>query len=480
MKKSIRSGSWITVGNIFQRSVSFLSFPILARILAPEDFGVMAIALMAPIFLQAFTDVGFNITAIHRKGAIEKYLDAMWSLGLFRSVIIAAIIYVLAPTLATFFHVPEAVTVIRLSGLLVLISSLNNIGEIYFQKNLEYKFVFFRDAAREIAYVAVAITLAFYYRSYWALFIATAVSYVIQAIATYILHPYRPRLTIRWKHLRDFVDYSKWVVGQLWIGQIYRLAEKVIVARFTNVSSTGLYTKAKSSAGALTNLLSAPINTVSFSAYSKLQDKKEKVRIGVINSFHIIHTALIPLAFLIFGAAGNIILIVLGEQWLPMTNMFRLLFLYYFFDLFIMLSYNVLNGIGLPNRQVMLESTRLTLTVILLLFLTTNYGALGAALAMVIASAPIYVVAIGQLRKDLGFSFTDVWRTMTIPLVATLAISLPFLAFQDYILTFSSLIFLFLVGAAGLLYAAIIMYVGIRFQIGPHKIWKLLISHLKP
>ncbi len=478
LSRSITGGTWLSVGYVLQKAIGFLSFIILARILSPADFGVIALVLLVPKTLQSISETGFSQAAVQKGGDIKKYLDPIWTIGILKSFTILILVFLFGPMIAVYFGVPDATLAIRLGGLFVFIQNLSNIGEIYFVKDLDFKKFFFRNISREIVYLAAVLTIVYFIPSYWALVIATLVSYITLALSTYILHPYRPRLSFDFLRLKDLFGYSKWIIGQGWIVQAYAFLEQTIVARLTGISSFGLFTKAKSVSGVVPGFLSPILSLIGFSAYSKLKDDPEKIRRGFLQSLNLLFFFLIPSTLLVIFAGGKLILIFLGEQWLPMTDAFRFLLCFFLILSVIDLCYSLLNGIGHPAKKVQYDTVRLLVTILLIFVLTPLYGIGGAAAAILFGSIPTFGMALSSLVRLTTVRLHDILQSVFVPLLLSLMVMAPILFYKETFIGFSEIILFLLLALFSVFYLVAIYLFDKFFHIGPFPTLRLIMKHI--
>lgn len=477
LKNSITSGTWLTASNLVQKLLGFASFFILARLLKPEDFGVVAIIFLIPKIIQSATELGFGTAAVQRQGDITEFLDPIWTINVFKGVAITILIFVIAPVIGILVNARQLATVIGMGGLLILVQNLANPGEIYFSKNLDFKKISIRNIIREVSYMVLAIFFAVYLRSYWALIIATFASQLIQTISTYFLHPYRPRLTLAFTKLRNLLHYSKWVIGQGWLDQAYNFVEQTAVARYTNLTNIGLYTKAKNMASVPTGFLNPVISLVSFPAYAKIKNEPEKVRDGFIKSLDIIFFFLIPITILILYAGGALILILLGPTWLPMTAALRILLVFYLIGSFNDMSNTLVNAIGYPQKEVLYNSVKIIVTIILLLPLTLWGGISGAALAMLAGILPTLVLNIMAVKRYTGLTIKMLVSPGFVPLLSSFIVATPFMLAKEMFLTLPPPWLLFSGAVAALLYGGLIVLWGALLKKGPYKTIQIIIKH---
>ena len=478
LTKSIRGGKWLTLGYLIQKLIGIFSFLVLARLLEPSDFGVIAIILIIPKFLEAATDTGFGASIVQREGDIEKFLNPIWTIGIVKSLLIAGLIFLFGPLIASFFHLEQAVFAIRLGGLFILIQNLANIGEIFFFKELDFKKVFIRNTSRELSYSLTALALVVFWHSYWILVIATLVAYTTQAVSTYILHPYRPKLSFRFKNLIGLISYGKWIVSQRWLNQFYNLLENTTVARITSVESVGFYSKAKSVGGMIPVFLSSTLGIISFPAYSKIQEEKDKIKEGFIRSLDVLFFFTVPIIILLFAAGGRLITIFLGENWLPMLGALQILVIFFTLNGVNELSVSVFNAVDRPKKQASFSAVRFFSTALIIIPLTFKFGILGAAVSLLAGSTILIALNIVSLKNMSLVSLRKALGSLTLPA----AIAIIFLALATFwrqgVAVLPAPIFIALIALSGLVYLGLIYLAGQWYNYGPYQTIKLILKNI--
>jgi lipopolysaccharide exporter len=173
-QRAVRSGIWVFSLRIFERALSVVKLVVLARILVPNDFGLMGIALLAMTCLETFSQTGLQQALIQKKEGTEKYLDVAWTFLLIRNLAIFAILFIGAPYIAMFFDTPKVTPIMRIIGIFLLfggpggIGGFANIGVLYFQKEPEFNKQFIYHLTGTLADFIVSVTAAIVLRSVWA------------------------------------------------------------------------------------------------------------------------------------------------------------------------------------------------------------------------------------------------------------------------------------------------------------------------
>jgi O-antigen/teichoic acid export membrane protein len=183
-------------------------------------------------------------------------------------------------------------------ALTFIFTGLTNIGIVYFEKELEFHKRFLFLAAQTIAEVGVAIGLAVTLHSVWALVGGAIAGSVVHVIASYLLHPYRPRLRLEWGKAGELFRYGKWVLGSHVLGYLVHHLDDIFVGRLVGAAGLGLYRLAYNISEMATTEVTQVAGQVLFPAYSKLQERRNDLRRAYLRSLHL-------LAFLCFPISGG-------------------------------------------------------------------------------------------------------------------------------------------------------------------------------
>jgi len=212
-QRVVHGGIWVFGLRITDRSFKLIRTIILARLLAPNDFGLFGIAMLALATLQGFSRTGFDQALIQKKEDTEPYLNSAWTVQIIRGFILAIILLVGAPLVGIFFEEPRAIMLVRVLGASVFLENLKNIGIVYFQKEMEFHKQFVYQFSGTIADIAVAIPAALILQSVWALVFGLLAGNFVRVIVSYIIHPYRPSFRLDWDKSKELFNFGRWVLG---------------------------------------------------------------------------------------------------------------------------------------------------------------------------------------------------------------------------------------------------------------------------
>jgi len=400
-RRVVKSGIWVVSLRITERILYLARLVILARILAPGDFGLLGIALLAMMTLENFSQTGFEAAIIQKKGDAKKYLNSVWTVGIIRGVVLFSVLYFIAPYVALFFEVPQAKTIIRVLGLSFLIKAFTNIGIIYFKKELEFSKQFTYQLSGTLADFIVAVSAALLLRNVWALVFGLIAGNTVRLITSYIVHPYRPRLSLDLGKVKELFGFGKWVLGSSLLVFLITQGDDVLVGKILGVTMLGFYQMAYKISNTPATEISLVISQVTFPAFSKLQGNLPGLREAYLKVLQLTAFLSFPLAGLIFVMAPEFTNIFLGEKWMPMVPAMQILVFAGLTRSVAASSGFLFYAIGKPKNDTRLQIIRLIVLVIFIYPFTVTWGITGASFA----------VLLSILISCLGFSFMAIQIT---------------------------------------------------------------------
>lgn len=419
-QKSLRSGGWMLLNTLFARALDAAAFLLLARVLDPRDFGVLAIAMMTAATLDTLTTPGLGQAIIQKHGEVTSQLDSVWTFEVLRGFFVSCLLYFSAPWIAQFFATPEAAPAIQIWGIVYLIQALANIGQLFFFKEINFKLVFYRDLPGHLLYPLVTLAIAIHHPSFWALIYGKIAQNVSGCLMSYWLHPYRPRLRWKWTHIREHLGFGGWVMGQNLVQRLSDILDNSFVGYLLGPSALGYYSKARGFAFLPTSPLYHIVFKVGFPAYAKLQQDLERVREAFLKSMDIILMVSLPFATCVFFLADDLILLLLGSKWLAMSMPLKLLVLAVPLRSMLHACYPLFQGTGQPQTYFKLGAFQLLTTFLLLLALAPQYSVVGTCLAVLLSHAATLLLALVDLKRCSRISISQLLPPCATITLATL------------------------------------------------------------
>lgn len=338
---------------------------VLARLLSPADFGLVAIAWAVVSLAETLTNLGLETVLIRDKNATRAQFDTAWTIRQIQFLFVASLTAAAAPIAAAYYQKPEVTIVIQIVALSTLIKSFENIGVVNFVKEFEFnKEFYFRSSVRLLTSIST-ISLALYLRSYWALLLGTIVNSLLAVTLSYCFSTYRPRWTLC--AAKEIWGYSQWLLVQSLAMYIHKKADVLILGRYLNNTDIGVYTVGKEVSTLPTGEISGPLIRTVMPGFAQLLDQPKRLRNAYGQVLSALACVIMPLACGVAFFSTETIRIILGENWLESAPLVPLFTAYALTLSLIAPSKNLTLVLGQMRLNSRIEwSTALALVVLLL------------------------------------------------------------------------------------------------------------------
>ena len=460
----VRGGMWVFALRITSRLFQLARTIVIARLLAPSDFGVFGIALLAMSALSTFSQTGFNAALVQKKQDTKHYLDTAWTVQAIRGGVLALIAFAIAPYVAAFFDAPAAKRILQVIALSVLLQGFTNIGVVYFQKELQFHKQFIYQLSGTLADIGVAILAAFLLRSVWALVFGLLAGNLVRLVGSYLIHSYRPRLRFNRQQFKELFGFGKWVLGSSILVFLITQGDDIFVGKLLGITALGFYQLAYRLSNMPATEITHVISQVTFPAYSKLQDDLPRLREAYLKVLQVTAFLSFPITGLIFVLAPDFTRIFLGEKWMPMVPTLQVLALAGLARSIAATPGKIFHAVGRPEIDTKLQIVRLSVLVALVYPLTIGWGILGAAIAVLLSMCVSNIGFIFMALRVTQCQITTFSRMIISPLISTVVTTLAMFILIINIDKAGMLRFLFLILFGILTYLSIIYLVGRLLQ----------------
>lgn len=424
-KRTVKSGLWVFALRGFTQLLSFARYIILANILAIADIGLLGVAMLMMQALNTFSQTGFQAALIQKRDNVQAHLDTAWTIGLFRAVVLYAVLYWAASfaELPIFKVPPEkvflAISIIRVLGISFLLTALSNIGIIYFQKELEFHRQFALQIIANLSNVVITIFVVLAYRTVWALVIGKLAGELARLLLSYVFHPYRPRIRLDFDKARELWHFGKWIFGGTIISFIVLQGNDFFIWCYLGISALALYQMALKLSAIPTTEITLVILQVIFPALSKIQGDIPRLKDAYLKILQISAFLSVPLAGLIFILTPDFVVLFLNEKWEPIIPVMQILALRSMIVSTGATRGPLFQAIGKPGIKTKLQVLRLTLLVILIYPMTAAWGIKGTAGAITLVMAMVEPFAIYLGLKIIHCRIGEILKPIALPVAAT-------------------------------------------------------------
>lgn len=322
-KKILNATKWSSLAEIAARIAAPIVNMVLARVLTPDAFGIVASITIITSFADIFTDAGFQKYIVQHEYQDSESLEAgsnvAFTSNLILSTFIYIIIFIFKKPLATAVGCGDEYWAVAVSSLTVLCTCIPSVAVARFRRDLDFKPLFFIRITGALIPIVVTVPLALIFRNFWALIIGTLLQKFFIAIATIILSKWKPRLELRISLFKEMIGFSIWNLMEtlsIWFaGQ----ANIFIVSNTLNPYYLGLYKTAMSAVNSCLGLITAAFTPVFFSTLSRFQNDKTKYNSAFDEFQFALSLIVIPLGFGLFMYKDIAIGVLLGNQWTEAT-----------------------------------------------------------------------------------------------------------------------------------------------------------------
>ena len=399
-----------TVSGLFwqfcQKGVGqFISFGIsviLARLLMPQEFGVVALAGMFTVLTGIFIDCGMGTALVQKKDADDlDYSTLFWAQSCF-SVIVYIIVFSLAPWFSVLFHISELTAVIRVSALSMILGTFGGIQGVIVTRRMDFKVYFYRTLISSILSGIIGVYLAFCGWGVWALVTQNLSSIIISTITVFSQVKWFPRFVFskqRFGHL--FRVGVKFMASSL-IGTAFGQLKGYIIGIKYMATDLAYYNRGDGIPNMFISNIDSTINGVLFPVFAKLQDDREAVKSAVRRSIKTSSFLLFPLLLGLAAVADNLVIILYTEKWAPCIPFMQIFCISGCFTILNTANMQVLRGIGEVNTLLKLELYKKPVMVAIL-GVTMFISPLAIAIGMCIYGIYTMVVNAFPNRKFNNF-----------------------------------------------------------------------------
>jgi O-antigen/teichoic acid export membrane protein len=401
-----RAFGWRSLGQGINTFVVLLSGIVLARLLRPADFGIVAMVLIVTDFAKIFRSLGLFYALIQRKDIQRKHEIAAFWCNFPMGGIICAILVLGAPTIGAFFHEPRMVSVLQVVSLSFVIMPFGIVPSALLQRRLEFKRPFISEACGDVGYGVVGLTMALAGYGYWSLAGAQLAQVTIQIVAICVMTGYVPPLVPSLRGLRDLYGFGVGVTGTGLMNYVAQQVDYFVVGRWVNSAALGLYTRAFVLANYPAKMAGVVLYPVLLPAFSHLQSDREESRRAYSRITTAVSLCAFPLLTLLAVTAPELIPVVFGPQWTASVLPTQILVCAGMLRTMVNSGSALATGFGKVYEQMWRQGVYAAVLGTGA-FLGLKWGIIGVAWAVLMATAIIGVLMAHLVFRCIGFGLRD-------------------------------------------------------------------------
>ncbi len=310
----IRGSAWALLMRWGMRAIGIVSIMVLARMLTPEDFGIVAMNAVTIGLIQVFSDMGISMMILREKSLTSTLCHTAWTMQVLQGIAIALVLVAVAPLAVRYFGEPRLLEVVYVAAGMAVINGAESIGMTLARRELDFAKDFRFNMYKRIIVFVATIVLAFILQNYWALVFGQVCGAFAGLALSFGMHSYRPRLSLR--HGKRFLIFSLSIIplsiGRFLVGKV----DFLVVGRLSTTALAGSYQVVADLAAMTTREITAPVGRALFPSYAKLLDQPEELSAAVLRVFGSIAMICVPLGLGLSVVADDFVPVLLGDQWI--------------------------------------------------------------------------------------------------------------------------------------------------------------------
>ena len=418
-QKVSKGALWVVAASISTRSLNIISSIVLARILAPQDFGLLAVAMSIISLSQSTTQTGFETALIQKQERPQDFLNTAWTFELARYLIIFFFIFFSAPLIAFYFNEPRSLLILRVISVSLVFQGLRNIGVIYYKKNLDFKKQFVIEFVPVIVYVSVVIPLAIHLQSVWALVWGSLTSGIASFFISYIMHPYRPRLDFNIQRAKTLFHFGKWIFGGSIAVVLKTQGMSLFVGKYFGLPTLGFYERANVFSERLLQQVSEVVWKVGYPAFSQLQDDPNRFKQAYLKTLQLLTFIGIPMAGGLFVLSRDFVHLFLTDKWLPIVPLMQILILQAGLGIINTPASVAFQAYGRPSINTRISYLGVIIFAAIVYPFSLKWGASGAVVSLLLSYLIPSPYGWYMVFKVIGCSFFEFLKPILIPIINT-------------------------------------------------------------
>ncbi len=407
LARTTRGAGWIFAFRLFTRVLGTFSNIILAALLLPADFGIWTLGTASMQMVETLSYVGVEDALVREKAPDRAMYNTGFTLNLLRGLLVGAVMALAAYPVSLFYQQPALLPVLLILGLGSVIEAAGNIGMVDYRRSFEFDREFFWLAVPRVLQVLTMIVVAVLTRSYVALLAGIMVARVVKWVMGYVLHPFRPRLSLAsWRHLLGFSAWT-WVVSMAVL--LRDQAPKAVIGFMLPAKILGMFGFGMDLAGMPITELVAPMSRSAFSGFSVGRHEGESGGETYLRIVSFIAVFTVPVGVGLSLVADPLVRLALGTEWLGTVPLISIVSLLSSFAVYGYLGWTLFFAHGRLKLVFVITATGALLRLLLLYLLLPRLELVGAALAVFLTSMLEDLAYIVLVRIYFAARFSVLW-----------------------------------------------------------------------
>lgn len=386
-QKIVKGVFWQGLERSGSQGISFVISVVLARLLAPKDFGVIALMMVFITLCNVVVDSGFSNALIQKKNADQTDFCSVFFINIALGFFLYAVMFFAAPFIADFYRAPELVLYLRCSSLALVITSFSRIQQAFLNKNMMFYLSFRINWIALMVSGGVGIVMAYRGFGVWSLIAQQICNAAAQCLLLWLFVKWHPRWLFDLARAKALFQFGWKFLASSFLDTLYNDIYSFVIGKIANLTELGFYNRGKTIPALGMGTINSTVGSVLFPAFSELQNDRPKMKELARRGLRNIMFLVIPALTLLFILAEPLVRVVFTDKWLPCVIYLQLSCITFLYWPLHTTNLQIINACGRSDVYLILEIIK-KVQAALVILLTYRYGvvtmvAAGAALGIV-------------------------------------------------------------------------------------------------
>ena len=374
---------------------------ILARLLSPREFGVVAIVNLVVFYANGITDLGFTNALVQKKQIDHDQINSVFTVDIALSALMIVFFWIGSPYIAEFFGTPEVKNALKAMSFYFLIVSLRRVPDAILRRNIDFTFVSFMSLGELIFTYFLSILLAIKGFSYWSIIYSTLFNSSVVSLVIYLKASAKPRLGYSHSKMIPIYNFGAWNFLKSQFDLVVNKIDYFMIGKFLGPSVLGIYEKSFELSEKSYKSFSMPVGTVFFSAFSRKKDNIDELKEIFLKSTHILSIIVFPVLLGLYSVSEYFVLSCLGSEWEAAIYPIKILCISFIFKSMSGLFSNLNISVGHYKVNAILAGFN-SLIFVILCFYLAKFGIIYVSFAVLVHSLLLfiflYLISISYLK----------------------------------------------------------------------------------
>jgi O-antigen/teichoic acid export membrane protein len=419
--KVIKGVTWNLIERFGIQAIKFIVGIVLARLLSPEEFGIIGIMIVFFLIAEVFIDSGFGLAYIQKKEVSDEDANTVFYTNLLISIVLYVLLWFLAPVIANFYEKSILLKLTRVMGLVIVINAFSIIQISQLVRAVDFK----RKSKISLISITLSgllgVSAAWYGLGVWSLVILNISERLLITVGLWITTKWTPSFIFSWKSFREMFKFGSWILFGAIFEKIFDNIYVLVIGKFFPLAQVGYYTQAKKMQRLSSRQITASIGVVIFPVFSQVQSNIPRLR-NMVKKFlqqTMLLMAVIMAALIV--VAKPFVILFLTDKWAPMIPFLQILCLIGVIYPMNVVNVKILLSLGKSKLNFTLSIIKNTLRIISII-ITFRYGIMYILLGEVVVTFISVLINTYFTGKYINYGFfrqmNDIWKILLSMVIA--------------------------------------------------------------